>query len=111
MTQTITRQDLKAILDAGEPITLIEALPSRYYQAGHLPGAINIPHDEIRERAASVLSNKEQAIVVYCANTACQNSSIAANTLSALGYRNVREYVEGKQDWAEAGLSLEGAAS
>lgn len=109
MTQTISRLELQAKLNAGETITVIEALPPHYYQQGHLPGAINIPHDQIRERAASLLPDQGQAIVVYCANTPCQNSSIAANTLSALGYRNVREYVEGKQDWVEAGLPLESA--
>jgi len=40
-------------------------------------------------------------------NTPCPNSVIAARTLEALGYANVAEYVEGKQDWVEAGLPLE----
>ena len=37
--------------------------------------------------------------MTYCANTPCPNSEIAAIVLSKLGYTNVREYAEGKQDW------------
>ncbi len=61
----------------------------------------------MRERASELLPEKNAFIVVYCANTPCQNSGIAARTLDALGYTNVAEYVEGKQDWVEAGLRLE----
>lgn len=110
MTQTITRDELKARLDNGNPVTIIEALPQRYYEAEHLPGAINIPHDEIREKASGQLPDKDATIVTYCASTECRNSRIAADTLAVAGYRNVFEYVEGKQDWKEAGYPLESAA-
>ena len=33
---------------------------------------------------------------------------MAARELAALGYKNVREYVEGKQDWIQAGMPAEG---
>lgn len=104
---TIQRDELKNRLDQRENLTLIEALPARYYEAEHLPGAINVPHDEIRSRAPSDLPDRDATIVVYCASTECRNSRIAAETLSAMGYRNVLEYVEGKQHWKEAGYPLE----
>jgi hypothetical protein len=44
---------------------------------------------------------------VYCANLPCQNSTIAAERLVELGYTDVREYAEGKQDWIEAGYPIE----
>lgn len=103
----IHRDDIRAHLRAGTRMTLVEALPEKYYREGHLPGAIQMPHDEVRERAGAVLSDKDDFIVVYCANTACQNSRIAAQTLAAMGYTNVAEYEEGKQDWIEAGLPIE----
>ena len=52
MTQQIERDALKTLLDRDEPVTLVEALPSRYYEASHLPGAVNLPHDEVMNRAA-----------------------------------------------------------
>jgi len=110
MTATITREALKAGLDRGDAITLVEALPQRYFDDGHLPGAINLPHDEIRARAASLLPDKDAKIVVYCASASCRNSKLATDTLHRMGYANAVEYVEGKQDWVEAGLPLESAA-
>lgn len=78
-----------------------------YDESGHLPGAINIPHTEVTALAEHLLGDRDAAIVIYCSNTACRNSEIAANQLRALGYTNVRKYAEGRQDWADAGLPLE----
>jgi rhodanese-related sulfurtransferase len=104
---TITRDELKAALESGAPLTLLEALPERYYRHSHLPGAHWFPHDQVRERAAALLPAKEAAIVVYCASATCLNSHQAAETLSALGYTDVRVYAEGKAGWEAAGLVLE----
>jgi rhodanese-related sulfurtransferase len=103
---TITRSELKDLIDRGE-VTVVEALPAPYYDQGHLPGAINIPHTEVRELAPQLLPDKDAPIVVYCANLPCPNSNIAATVLTKLGYTNVRDYAEGKQDWTESGLPLE----
>lgn len=103
----IHRDDIRAHLQAGTPMHLAEALPEKYYRDGHLPCAIHLPHDEVRERAERLLPSKDDFIVVYCANAPCQNSRIAAQTLAAMGYTNVAEYEEGKQDWIEAGLPIE----
>lgn len=105
--KTISREQLKRRLDQAEPTTLVEALPARYYQQAHLPSAINIPHDEIRAVAPTRLPDKAATIVVYCANTPCQNSKQAVIALTQMGYENAYEYVEGKADWEEAGYTLE----
>lgn len=109
MSKSITREQINDKLVNNEPITIVEALPPKYYAAEHLPGAVNIPHDEIRLKAPSMLPDKEAFIVVYCANTACQNSKIATETLRQMGYSNAYEYVEGKQHWLEARLPVESA--
>lgn len=106
----ITRQELQGRLAAGEELAIVEALGPMYYEAGHLPGARNLPHDRVDELAASVLPDRDAFVVVYCSNAACQNSVVASRRLVALGYTNVHEYVEGKADWVEAGLPLEPAA-
>ena len=103
----IYRDDIHAHLRAGTAMHLVEALPEKYYMEGHLPGAIHLPHDEIRARATKLLTSKDDFIVVYCASKPCQNSRVAAQTLAAMGYTNVAEYEEGKQDWIEARLPIE----
>ena len=107
MHQTITREQIKDRLDKQQFTCIIEALPQRFFDEAHLPGAINIPHDEVRDRAESLLPDKKAFIVVYCANTPCNNSKIAADTLMQMGYSNVFEYVGGKQDWINAGYPVE----
>jgi rhodanese-related sulfurtransferase len=109
MTNTITREELHEAIESGD-VTVVEALPANYYEDAHIPGAINIPHTEVRQLAPALLPDKDAAIVTYCASTTCPNSELAAIVLSKLGYTNVREYVEGKQDWQEAGLPLEQSA-
>jgi rhodanese-related sulfurtransferase len=109
MTSTISRDELKAGLDAGT-ITAVDALPESYYRQRHLPGAVNLVADDVAARADELLPDKAAAIVTYCSNEACQNSTQVAAKLERLGYTNVGKYAVGIQDWHEAGLSTEGTA-
>ena len=109
--RTISRDELKGRLDRGEEVVLVETLGPGYYEDAHLPGAINIPHTEVDTLAPEMLPDKSAEVVVYCSNRACQNSPQAARRLDALGYENVYDYEEGKQDWIEARLSTESGAA
>lgn len=105
--EKISREELKAKLDRGEGIVLVEALGEARFEEAHLPGAINVPYDRVDELAPTMLPDKSAQIVVYCSNGPCRNSGIASRRLSQLGYADVRDYHEGKQDWMEAGLPIE----
>lgn len=107
MVTRISRDELKAALDRGEALIIIDTLPETVFRKGHLPGAINIPSDDIADVAPRRLGNRAAPIVVYCANGPCKRSALAAERLQALGYRDVRDYHEGKADWIGAGLPLE----
>ncbi len=106
MATVITREEVAARIDDGN-VTVVEALPPMYYEDAHLPGALILPHDQVDELAPSLLPDKDAEIVVYCSNTACPNSTIAAARLTQLGYTHVFDYEAGKQDWMEAGLPTE----
>ncbi len=67
MVATITRDALKAKMDRGEKFTLVETLPEPAFRKAHLPGAVNLPPDRLRETAPQVLPEKGAGIVVYCA--------------------------------------------
>ena len=107
MSQFISREDLKTLIAAGTKQTIVEALPRKYYEAEHLPGAINVPHDEVQATATRLIPDKSGPVIVYCANTECRNSHTAAEAMRELGYSLVYEYTEGKKGWKEAGLPLE----
>jgi rhodanese-related sulfurtransferase len=103
----IDREELKAKLDRGEPVFLIEALPPYQYERGHLPGAINLPSNQVAEMSSAALPDKSAEIIVYCANPKCHASEDAARELEQLGYTRVRIFPDGKQGWLDAGLELE----
>src|SRR5947209_900199 len=98
MTSKITRNEIQEKLSRGDALILVDALPSAAYEQAHLPGALNIPHDQVQELASKLLPDKSAEIITYCANGPCQGSVIAANKLEQLGYTNVKDYELGKQD-------------
>ena len=106
MTTPITRDELHGKLAAGEGVVLVEALGPAYFADAHLPGAVNIPPDQVDRLAGRLLPDVEAEIVVYCSGT-CRNSEITARRLEDLGYRRVAVYPGGKEDWVEHGLPVE----
>lgn len=106
MSDTITREELHQAIEDGT-VVVLEALPPAYFEQEHLPGAYNLPLDDLEALAPRLVPDKEQPVVTYCSNTACNNSTVAAERLRQLGYRDVRKYPGGKQDWIEAGLPVE----
>jgi rhodanese-related sulfurtransferase len=111
MIARISRDDLRALIDRADPFVLLEALPASYFEDAHLPGAQNMPHDRVDALAATLIPDRTTPVVVYCASLPCPNSEIAARRLSALGYTDIREYAEGKEDWVNAGLPVERGAA
>jgi len=105
MNKIVTRNELQARLAANPALVLLEALPEKYYNDWHLPGARHFPHDQARALAPDVAPDKKAEIVVYCASSTCQNSHIAANVLRQIGYTNVAVYAGGKEDWMEKAVA------
>lgn len=68
MDRTISTQELKARLDRKEGVRLIETLAPERYRETHIPGALNIPPERIKELARQMLPNKDAEIVTYSAN-------------------------------------------
>jgi rhodanese-related sulfurtransferase len=62
----ISREDLKDKLDRGDDFILVETLAEQQFRHAHLPGAVNLPPDRVRELAPEVLPEKDADIVVYC---------------------------------------------
>lgn len=69
MEDVISTKDLKAKLDRKEKVTVIETLAPERYREAHIPGALNIPPDRIKELAPTMLPNKNAEIITYCSNT------------------------------------------
>jgi rhodanese-related sulfurtransferase len=68
MERTISTKDLKAKLDRKDSVKVIETLAPERYREAHLPGALNLPPDKIRELAPQLLPSKNAEIITYCSN-------------------------------------------
>ena len=68
MAETISREALRDRMERGERFILMETLPPYHYESGHLPGAINLPPNQVAELSSVMLPDKSAEIVVYCAN-------------------------------------------
>ena len=87
---------------------LLEVLPERDYRAEHLPGALNIPMDELTEERARATLDDDRPVVVYCYDTQCDLSARAAALLEAYGFDDVYDYTASKAAWLGMGLPYEG---
>ena len=96
MYVNITAEEAKAIMDTEEGYVILDTRTREEYDQGHIPGAIQISHDEITEKAEELLTDKDQLILVYCRSG--RRSKIAAEALVELGYTNIKEF-GGIIDW------------
>ncbi len=67
--------------------TWIDVRGASEFDAGHLDGAVNIPHDVIGDKVAAVAPDKDAEIHIYCRSG--RRSDIALKTLEGMGYTNV----------------------
>ena len=68
MDATVSTKDLKAKIDGNQSVTIVETLAPDRYREAHIPGALNIPPEEVKKLAPQLLPNKDAEIVTYCAN-------------------------------------------
>jgi rhodanese-related sulfurtransferase len=99
---TIDRHDLQQLLATGQPVRLVMVLGPRRFAQAHIPGSETFTDPD---QALNDLEPVEP-IVVYCSGPACQASARAQRILTARGYRNVRRFVGGLEEWEAAGLAL-----
>ena len=86
---------VKMIKDEKNYIILDVRRPDEYAE-GHIPGAINVPNEDIDTSDIAELPNKSQLILVYCRSG--RRSKEAAAKLVKLGYTNIVEF-GGILDW------------
>jgi len=82
----ITAAEMDGLAASGEPHTVIDTRAKKQFEAAHVPGAVNIPHESIREKTQDM--DRDAMIITYCNKGTTGNA--AQNILLGRGFRNVR---------------------
>lgn len=97
--------DVHASLESGiSDFVLADARGLNAFAAGHIAGAVNIPHREISEERLNDYPH-DMLFVVYCAGPHCNGANRAAIRLAELG-RPVKMMIGGVTGWLDEGFSL-----
>lgn len=75
------------------------------FAAGHVPGAINVPHDQVGNRLAELAGAKDKDIVLYCRSG--RRARLAADVLAAAGFARLSLLEGDFPGWAAQGLPTE----
>lgn len=85
-------------------VVVLDVRPEKEFNNGHIPGAINIPAEELSKRSAKLPKNKEY--VAYCRGPFCVFADEAVSLLTKKGFK-AKRLIEGFPDWKLKGLPVE----
>lgn len=106
-TTAVTTDELRRRLQSGDTVVL-DVRPRQEYAAGHLPGSVHIPVEELADRLAELPRGRD--IVAYCRGQYCVLAHDAVRLLNAHGVPAQRA-VDGVLEWRLAGLPVERGAA
>jgi len=101
--EELTKDELWQRLQRKDRLVVLDVRPQEEFEAGHIPGAVSIPLDELKKRVRELPKSKQ--IVAYCRGPLCALAPEATRYLKDKGYR-VKRLAEGAPDWEAAGLPL-----
>lgn len=84
-------------------VVILDTRPAREYIAGHIPGALSIPVDDLQRRLKELTKGREY--VAYCRGPYCIYADRAVEILRASG-RRARRLIEGFPEWRSAGFPV-----
>lgn len=100
----VSQEALLARQQKGDPaLFVLDVRTPEEFAAGHVPGAVNIPHEQVAARAADVPKDKD--VVIYCRSG--RRSALAAEALAAKGYTRLGHLDGDMLAWEAKGLPVE----
>jgi phage shock protein E len=101
--QPVSQQALLERVDGKDAPYVLDVRTTEEFVAGHVPGAVNIPHDQLASRLAEV--PKDRDVVLYCRSG--RRAALAGEVLAQAGYTRL-EHLEGDiTAWTQQGRPME----
>jgi rhodanese-related sulfurtransferase/DNA-binding transcriptional ArsR family regulator len=101
-TERVTREELLVRARTGQ-VVVLDVRPAEEYAAGHIPGAVSMPLDQLADRLADLPA--DTAVVAYCRGAWCVLAHDAVRLLTARG-RGAARLVDGMLEWRLADLPV-----
>src|SRR5690349_11555483 len=86
-------------------LLILDVRTPEEFAQGHVPGAKNIPHDQLKDRIAELMGDKDKDIVLYCRSG--RRAGLAAETLQSSGFSRLLHLEGDMIEWTEARRPLE----
>jgi len=103
--KSITPGELAELIQTDEAPLILDVRSSKEYSEGHIPGAVNIPYDQLADHLSDLHAAKTDEIVVHCQSG--HRAGIAEKTLTNAGYSNVRDLDGHMSAWKRDGYPIE----
>ncbi len=98
---TISQAELMQRIEAGREHLILDVRNPGEYKSGHIPGAINIPHDRLDSRLVEIVSHSNRDVVLYCGSGV--RVRIAANILQSAGFSKLLHLEGDMNGWVRNG--------
>lgn len=94
---------------ASQGAVFVDSRPQDEFNRGHIPGAISVPLEEVKRNNREILSRipEGKLLVVYCEGGDCLTSLNLAKILYQQGFREIRIFSGGWEEWLSSGLPME----
>jgi len=99
----VSAQYIKMVLNDPERVALIvDARPALKYNAGTLPGALNLPWPQFSSLQGLLPADKNVQVIFFCGGFSCDLSHKSAQAAKSLGYTNILTFAGGWPEWKSA---------
>jgi rhodanese-related sulfurtransferase len=106
---TMALNEFREVVKGGATL-ILDAREASFYDAGHVPGALNLSRQDFSQdyiRLRPILErSKDHPIVVYCSGGECHDSRLVASALISLGFTQVKVFTGGWTAWSESGAPI-----
>lgn len=93
--------ELATMVEDGSTL-VVDAQGPGGYEHGHIEGALRVDLENAVAQVDAIAADHDATIVVYCSNESCQGSEFVGTLLVQAGYRNVRRFPGGIEQWTSA---------